>query len=869
MTRASAADETGFPYVMPWDDAEATVVSVASLNAAPAGGNGFLSGHNGHFYDEKGHRVRFIGVNMVAGANFPDRTTAEKVAARLHKYGINIVRLHHMDADWAKPSIFDRSFPDKQHLSAESLARLDYFVYQLKRRGIYVNLNLHVSREFTLADQVPEADQLHDFDKAVDFYDARMIALQRDYARDLLTHLNPFTKTRYIEEPAVACIEINNENTLLGEAWGGKLEALPPYYKTELARLWNDWLTKKYGNTLELKRAWSAEDKPYGPNILQNSLFEQGAIRWTVEMNTAPATAKLTLPEEAEPPAGVKGRVARLTVSKLGAQNWHLQFHQAGLDLVEGEPYTVTFYARAKAARPMPVYAGVDRGDYHHIGLDATASLTKEWQPYTFSFTANHTLTAHNRLTFVLGDALGDVDLADIELKPGAEYAFPANASLEARNLVAGRPVNTPSGRDWIAFLADTERVYMQGMRTYVKDTLKARAMVTGSQSSWGGLGGMLRESLFDYADNHAYWEHPNFPHKAWDMTDWNIPNTAMTRSTSGGTLASLARYRVAGLPYTISEYQHPAPNEYRAEALPMLAAFAALQDWDGFYLFDYHDGNEGWEGGRISSFFHSDSDPALMAFLPAAAMMFERFDVPFAHQEARLHYGRNEAASLMAKNGPDIGAEWQDAGVSGLDCLQERLSVAVDEKATPKPEPGGAQPKPREGNMVPARAGGAISWTGQGTDRALFRADSPSSKAIVGYLGGTSAGVNGFEVEMAAGGHNFGVLTLSAVDGKPVEQSRVLLLTALCNVTNQGMEWNANHTSVGDHWGTGPTQAITPTASVHISTGASKATVFALDAKGAHSAEIGCTIRNSTLTFEIKPEYHAVWYEVRLTPGR
>ena len=106
----------------------------------------------------------------------------------------------------------------------------------MKLHGIYVNINLHVAREFGAADGFPETEATgHDFDKAVDFFEPRMIELQKNYARDLLTHLNPYTKTRYVEEPAVAVVEINNENTLLGEAWGSKLDNLPPHYKAELA----------------------------------------------------------------------------------------------------------------------------------------------------------------------------------------------------------------------------------------------------------------------------------------------------------------------------------------------------------------------------------------------------------------------------------------------------------------------------------------------------------------------------------------------------------------------------------------------------------------------------------------------------------
>ena len=49
--------------------------------------------------------------------------------------------MHHMDMH----SIFQGS-RNKLTLSPEQLDKLDYLVFQLKQHGVYVNLNLHVSR---------------------------------------------------------------------------------------------------------------------------------------------------------------------------------------------------------------------------------------------------------------------------------------------------------------------------------------------------------------------------------------------------------------------------------------------------------------------------------------------------------------------------------------------------------------------------------------------------------------------------------------------------------------------------------------------------------------------------------------------------
>ncbi|MCZ7599395.1 MAG: glycoside hydrolase family 5 protein [Gammaproteobacteria bacterium] len=86
-------------------------------------------------------------------ANFPDHAGAEQLAARLQMIGMNLVRLHHMDLGTAPRGIWDPAYQDRQHLDAGQLDRLDYLVAQLKARGVYVNLNLHVSRTLGEADE--------------------------------------------------------------------------------------------------------------------------------------------------------------------------------------------------------------------------------------------------------------------------------------------------------------------------------------------------------------------------------------------------------------------------------------------------------------------------------------------------------------------------------------------------------------------------------------------------------------------------------------------------------------------------------------------------------------------------------------------
>ena len=139
--------------------------------------------------------------------------------------------------------------PDKLTLDPQKLAQLDYLIDQLKQHGIYVDINLHVSRSFGPKEGFSGQQQRPKYDKGLDNLEPRMIELQKKYARDLLTHVNPYTKTPYTREPAVAVVEINNENSLY-TAWNqGWMDDLPEPYAGTYQQLWNDWLRHKYGGT--------------------------------------------------------------------------------------------------------------------------------------------------------------------------------------------------------------------------------------------------------------------------------------------------------------------------------------------------------------------------------------------------------------------------------------------------------------------------------------------------------------------------------------------------------------------------------------------------------------------------------------------
>ncbi len=203
------------PFTLWWNDQLPVDISFVFEKEKPAGKHGFLTVQGDRFVFEDGAPGRFWGTNFNSGANFPTHSDAEMVARRLAKFGVNIVRFHQMDAEWATPNIFEqnRAAPKDttRTLDTESMDRLDYLIHSLKEQGIYVYLDMLTYRQFRADDGVEVYELLPQAAKPYLYFDPRLIELQKEYNTQLWTHPNPYTGLAYKDDPAIVLTELVNE----------------------------------------------------------------------------------------------------------------------------------------------------------------------------------------------------------------------------------------------------------------------------------------------------------------------------------------------------------------------------------------------------------------------------------------------------------------------------------------------------------------------------------------------------------------------------------------------------------------------------------------------------------------------------------
>ena len=210
----------------------------------PAGKHGFLTVKGRDFVFEDGTSVKFWGTNFNGCGCFPEKDYAERLAKRLAKIGINLVRFHQLDSQWHTPNIF--AFTKGKRVTSgafdtESMDRLDYLIHCLKQEGIYCYMDMFTYRKFKSDEGVENAAALGDAAKPYCNYDDKLIELQKELCQRIWTHKNPYTGLAYCDDPVFVMAEIVNESDLFANIHPITAE---PYKSHFLSKL-DAWLAAK------------------------------------------------------------------------------------------------------------------------------------------------------------------------------------------------------------------------------------------------------------------------------------------------------------------------------------------------------------------------------------------------------------------------------------------------------------------------------------------------------------------------------------------------------------------------------------------------------------------------------------------------
>jgi hypothetical protein len=257
-------DSSDWYTFKPGDDySKLDEISMADWLEKPAGKHGRIL-RKGDELIYNGEPIKLWGLNVCYGSCAPEKELADKRAMFYAKYGVNSVRLHKYadGAGWAgiqSETSFAKFHPD-------GLDRLDYFVAQLKKQGIYVKLSSTFGVKLGSADRktVPYMDEFGKLKGGKGrvatghgsvFLSTELQDLQIAQIVNILTHKNPYTGLTYAKDPTVAVVELFNEDSALFYGTMGRLQKIPTLRKMASVRFC-DWLKAKYRSKDACLKAW-------------------------------------------------------------------------------------------------------------------------------------------------------------------------------------------------------------------------------------------------------------------------------------------------------------------------------------------------------------------------------------------------------------------------------------------------------------------------------------------------------------------------------------------------------------------------------------------------------------------------------------
>lgn len=230
----------------------------ALVEAGPAGKHGrVVAGKNGSvaFADAPDRAIRFFGYNSIVTHYFGsapgslEGKTDEETKANIRLYvqlikrqGYNILRTLCLDTYLMGGSEMDGEFGPGR------LDKYDYLFYCLKEAGIYLYLDLAGYGLYFKGSWDEKVTKRGMKTEMMVGYAATRENWKAGVAQ-LLTHVNPYTKTRLLDDPAVVCLNFYNEQEM------GFLRPKGESGKT-LEAAWHAWLKKKYSSLAEAMTAW-------------------------------------------------------------------------------------------------------------------------------------------------------------------------------------------------------------------------------------------------------------------------------------------------------------------------------------------------------------------------------------------------------------------------------------------------------------------------------------------------------------------------------------------------------------------------------------------------------------------------------------
>ena len=407
-----------------------------------------------------------------------------------------------------------------------------------------------------------------------------------------------------------------------------------------------------------------------------------------------------------------------------------------------------------------------------------------------------------------------------------------------------------------IQFKMDVTEAYYKEIYDHLRD-IGVQIPIAGT--NWSRCDGFVKtHEAMDFTDSHHY-----FYDWKWSNTERVCANRSITSAPF--VFPNMARMKLPGKPFFISEWDMPWPNSYRAEGPIYYAAVGALQNWSGFTIHTYSYSARLERGsvlGRELStpvggvpyregIFSTWNDPAKFGLFYHAALMLRRGDIAPADKKVAAYSTDLTKMQVTANQGL---LEQHQVVTAFSDNLPEGYEAHPADKSYPHPV-----------------AGRIVSDNGQmwrDLKKRIGAIDTPRTKVFYGFLGlaGNTASnkvrtvegmsMNGLSIDCAT---DFAVVAMSSLTDDPISESDNILLTTVGRARNTGAQFDGEKML---EVGTPPIMAEVIRANIRLETRhGQKMKVWGVNAEGFYSGAVPTTYEDGVLSFTVGDEENPACY--------
>lgn len=447
------------------------------------------------------------------------------------------------------------------------------------------------------------------------------------------------------------------------------------------------------------------------------------------------------------------------------------------------------------------------------------------------------------------GDSVTSADLALY----GAWEMGPAGPT---RNNQVSRAERRRMG-DFIQYLAETQRGYYERREKRLRDLgYQASTLTTAWRA--GGAAADPANLWCDMAagaiTRHNYFGGGDGNH---NVAAGKVNNGMHVTQPGGGLLAS-GFYQVEDKPFVMTEWTSKTPNEWKAEAAPLIAFYGlGLQGWDASYHFAAARPRFGSGWPDMSSYV--TETPHYLGQFPALA-----FAVYKGHlTESPIVAGRRlKPAELFGGFDPlsqdFTGGGYDDKALQGsLATPPEvfaigRVTIGIGDDVKPASKADWDRYWDRGQQLVRSVTGEHAWHYGRG----LVTIQTRKTQAVIGFAGDLDLDLPGVTVNCRT---PFVSLIFTPLDDQPLTSSKQILITALARDIQTGAEYNEDGTRLLNAGS--PPLLLEPVQATIAFKGDPLASCRPVDMYG---VPIDVEVERQGQTITIDGRYRSYYYEVR-----